>query len=526
MFYRSTSLLSATARGENLPAPRTSDPDAIAQAMAMALDDLPVSARLSDPDAYRALQSERRRGLEALLCAEPDEARLRRAVDLIGLICEESRWSGDASGEPFDDDAHPDIDFQSAETAALLGWTARALGDRLPTRALGKLLYEARRRVFSPFLAHEDYPFMRGAGVRPLAILSDILLSALLLERSEQRRSAILKQALRRIDQAVSARMSRAEPLSDAIADTGAVTDLAECLCRATKGRVDLRPAYPPQEWLDGLLYPWLEDDCFCDPAGDGMRPALSGAELFRIGRASDDEALTALGAALDRMRPAPSATVTGRLLDYECREALALERRKPPRIRSAATPGNRVMVSRFGGMTCAVHTGGGRANAGGVLLFCDGRPVLTEAGGAANLPRIAGRGQLPAPDYGCEAEFKPAPDRDILSVDLTRAWPPGLADACQRTAMIDRAQGVLRLVDAFELKESAVIAFRFHTPVEPVRARGGFRLGPVDFTWEGELIPTVTPLQTDGAPLWRIELTTPAPVQRAFQTFLFARGQ
>ena len=201
------------------------------------------------------------------------------------------------------------------------------------------------------------------------------------------------------------------------------------------------------------------------------------------------------------------------------------MERRKPPRIRSAATPGSRVMVSRFSGMTCAVHTGGGRANAGGLMLFCDGAPVLVEAGRAANLPRIAGRGQLNAPDFPCEAEFKPSPDRDILSVDLTRAWPPGLANTCQRTAIIDRAGAVLRLVDAFELAEPAAVAFRFHTPVEPERVRGGYRLGNVDFTWEGELDATVTPLNQP-SPLWQIELTTPAPVQRAFQTFVFERRE
>lgn len=526
MFYRSFSLLASLARGASLPTPRAFGGGAdVSAAMSVRLDTPPLSERLRAPGEYRDIQRERRRALEALIRIEADEARLARALDLLCALCEESRWSENPAGEPFDDDAHPDIDFQAAETAVLLGWTARALGDRLTTRASGKLLYEVRRRVFSPFLAHDDYPFMRGRGHRPLTILSDILLAALLLEHSEQRRTSILKQALRQLDQAVASRSDRVEALADAAAETGAVTDLTELLCRATQGRVDLRPTYPTQAWLDQLLFPWLEGECFCDPAGGGMTPALSGAELYRVARAADDDALMALGARLHRLNPRPSATVTGRMMDALCAADLSAEGRKAPRIRSAATPRNRVMVSRFSGMTCAVHTGGDAANAGGMALFCDGRPVLIEAPGAANLPRVAGRGQLSAPELGCEAEFRPAQDRDILSVDLTHAWIPGLVRMCQRTAMIDRAEALLRLVDAFELEEAAALSFRFHTPIPPERLPGGLRLGPVDLTWEGDLLLRAEPLPGEPA-LYRIELTTPAPVSRGIFTFIFARGQ
>ena len=182
------------------------------------------------------------------------------------------------------------------------------MGAELDFRTQAKLVYEVRRRVFSPFLAHEDYPFMRGRGSRPLAILSDILLAAILLETSEQRRAAILKQALRLIDQAISMRADRTEPLIDAAAETGAVTDLAALIRRMTRDRLDLTPDYPTPDWLDQLLYPWLEGEYFCDPAGDGMVPEVSGAELFRIGLAANDDALTALGASLHRANPSPSA--------------------------------------------------------------------------------------------------------------------------------------------------------------------------------------------------------------------------
>ena len=533
MFYRSYSLLTSLVRPGGLPLPRAqgeavSDASAAARAaMDAPIEFMPLSRRLTDPDGYRALQKARRGSLEALCRVEPDDRRLRRAVDWMAAICEESRWSDNPRGEPFEDDAHPVIDFQCAETAVLLGWAARAFGERLTTRVAGKLVYEVRRRVFSPFLAHEDYPFMRGRGERPLTILTDIVLSALLLEHSDQRRAAILKQGLRLLDQAVNARQDKVETLSDAAAETGAVADLAALLWRATRGEVDLRPTYPTQGWLDQLLFAWLENGWFCDPAGADMKPAVSGAELFRIGQAADDDALMALGARLHRQSPLPSATVTGRLMDLICANELSAETRKPPRIRSAAAPRGRVMVSRFSGMTCALHTGGNRANAGGLMLFCDGSPVLVEVPGAANLPRIAGMGQLDRPDLACEAEFKPSADRDILSVDQTHAWPAGRVQMAQRTVIVDRNDALLRLVDAMELTEASVITYRFHTPEKPEPLTGGLRLGNVDLTWEGELIWSAAPLPDvsfEGQLLYRIELVTPAPVIRAMQTFVFAR--
>lgn len=527
MFYRGYSVLASLARAEALPSPRAQAPrpeqaEAAMRAMQRELPSMPISARLGDPAGYLALQRARRQCLEALLVSEPDEAALRRMIDLVGMIVEESRWAENPTGAPFDDDMHPEIDFQCAETLVLLGWVSRALGDRLTTRVSGKLLYEARRRVFSPFLAHEDYRFMRGRGRRPLSILSDILLSAILLETSEQRRNALMKQALRMLDAAVDARADRTEPLEDAAADTGAVTDLAYMLRKVTRGQLDLTPTYPTPDWLDQLLYPWLEGEDFCDPAGANMKPAVSGAELFRVGLSANDDALTALGAHLHRARRIPSATVTGRLMDLSCQAMLEVETRKPPRIKCGATPRNRVMVSRFSGMTCCVHAGGDRANVGGLALYCDGKPVLVEDGDALNLPTVGGRGQLAMPEPDCVADYDLKPERDTMTIDLTHAWTPGLLRSYQRTAMVQRPDAVLRLVDAFDLAEPSVLCFRFHTPDKPEMIVGGLRLGPVDFSWEGELSMTFAPLDNG---LTRVELTTPAPVLRAFYTFNFARS-
>lgn len=560
MFFRGYSILSNIARPEALPSPVATGPAkewASAGAHLAMSRDLPamsLSQRLADPGAYVRLQRGRRQALEALVVVEPDGPRLERVIDLICMIVEESSWAENPKGASFDDDQHPRIDFQCAETLMLLAWVQRAMGDRLGARVSAKLQYEARRRVFSPFLAHTDYPFMRFVGPRkavaekPLCILSDILLSSVLLEPDAGRRSAVMKQALRLIDQAVQAREYRPSTLADELAETAAVTDLCILLRKLTRGQLDLTEVYPTTDWLDALLVPWIEGDCFVDPVTGNMRPGLSGQSLFRVGLASGDEALTALGATLHQQNHVPSATVTGRILDLSCAGMLSAQVGRPPKLKHAATARNRLMLSRFSGMTCALHAGGDRANAGSLVLFADDKPILVETPKYASLPLIGGVAQLVVPGenapesaFGadvCPADFETQPDRDLLSVDLTHAWPARLgARSIQRTAMVLRKDEALRLVDAFDLEKASVIAFRFITPQKPevIKPDGatpaGVRLGPISMTWEGDMRCDIATLderfptgEADGVLLHCVSLTPAKPVQRGFFAFYFAR--
>lgn len=552
MFLQSYGILMSLARPEGLPAPTAAGAareraHVEAQlAMSRDLPSMPLSQRLTDPAAYRRLQRGRRQALEALTAVEADGAALARIVDLICMIAEESAWSENPRSAPFDDEQHPEIDFQCAETLMLLAWVHRALGERLGSRVSGKLLYEARRRVFSPFLAHGDYPFMRFAGAgagraaRPMCVLSDILLSALLLEPDASRRGAILKLALRLLDEAVQSRERRVRPLQDELAETAAATDLCLLLRKATRGQADLTDAIPAPDWLDALLFPWLEGPYFVDPAAGSLCPALSGQELFRVGLAAGDEALTALGERLYRTARRPSSTVTGRLLDLSDAGLLSVQAGRPPRLKHAATLRNRVMLSRLGAMTCAMHSGGDRGNAGSLLLFAGEKPVLVEVPGHASVPVIGGAAQLASPGaaapeaaFGaeiCPADFEIQPDRELMSVDLTRAWPSAIcARTVQRTVMVLRREGTVQMVDAIDLERPAPVAFQFVTPQRPQRLTGGVRLGPVDMLWEEGLSCDIAPLGLrfpEGDPagdiLYRVTLTAPGDVSRAFFRFTF----
>lgn len=538
MFYRDFTLLTTLVRPEAIAIPQATDAtlerarEQAGLALKCRLRNLLLSQRLADPASWRELQLGRRQALEALIVMPPDAEILERVTDLICLIVEESNWAENADGQTFADENRPAIDLQSAETAMLLGWSCHALRSKLSARTAGKVLYEVRRRLFAPFLAHGDYPFMSGGGARPLTILTDILLSAILLETDAGRRANVLRQSLKLLDKVIDARDGRIESLPDASAETAAVADLCLLLRQSTRGQMDLTHIYPTTEWLDALLFPWVDGAYFIDPVSRDMLPALSGAQLFRIGAAAGDRNLMVLGQRLDRMRPQPSASVTGRLLDHACAAMLAAEPSPVSSIRYAATAQSRLMISRMGKLTFAMHCGGDCGNAGNIILFADGDPILVESPAGASVPVIGGYSQLRQPASPPESAFETPENRDleVMSVDLSTVYPRlARAYTAQRTAMIQREERSIQLVDSFELGAPSAIRFDFMSLERPEYLLNGMRLGPVTMLWEGELKPYFEPLKErftdiDGIThaLFRIELTTVSPVLRGFFPFHF----
>lgn len=534
MFQSCFSTLMSRFQPDAVPAPRPAEmrraraAAAASDAMRADVGAMPLSQRLADPDAYRGLQRGRRAALEALLAVPATEETARRAVDLIAAICEESTWSDNAAGQPFDDENRPEIDFACAETAALLGWTRRALGESLcavSSRVPARMLCEARRRVFRPVQVHGDYPFMTGAGARPMAVAADVLVACLLLEDDPARAARTVRPALRFLDEAAGRHGRAPAPLADVVADVSAMADLAALLFAATEGGVDLRDRIPTGDWLDEILFSWIQGRLFVDPAGDGMSPPVSGGDVFRAGRTAGDDPLAALGALLEREKPVAPATVTGRILDLaDCARLEAVVDR-PPRLRYAALRDNRLMVARIPGLYCAMHAGGGRANAGDLCLFADNVPILVDGGRgcpARNLPTIGGRGQLDRPDGPCVADFEPREDREMMSVDLTRAYPAecGLR-SYQRTALTLRGERTVRIVDALSLESPQTVAFSFVCAARPTVLSAAVRMGGVRMTWEGDFLASAEPI--DGG-LHRLDFVAAQPVKQALFAFNFER--
>lgn len=471
----------------------------------------PLSERLEKPEAYLALQRQRRDALEALLVAGEDGGCVR-TLDLICAICEESRWAAGA-GAPFEDEAHPEIDLQAADTAALLGWARCLRGealDRRSGRIRARMLLEARRRVIDPLLAQEDY-------LSSTAVLCAAATALIFLEDDPARLSLALKPLLRMLEAAYACAQNALEPLETRLEDACAIADFAFVLHRATAGAANLAGAVPYCAWLDELLFAHVEDDWFFGCAEGVCRARVSGAALYRLGALCGDDALRALGARLHRVRALPSSTATGRLLDVSLEEDLAALGAPAPRLKHAALEDGRLMLARGAGFFCALSSGGNRANAGHFCVFVERAPVLVE--GRFALPQLARPLSPPTPDWDFSDD-----GRAIMGVDVTPAYPQEAGiRAHQRTLLLAREDRGAQLVDVFDLAKPIEARYVFHTPYLPSFFDGGVRLGPMILTWEGRpetharrLAPT--PDFPEG--LFEVALTYPHAEQRAMYTF------
>lgn len=494
-----------------------------AQAMRLEPETMLLSERLKHPQRYLSVQKSRRDALLSLLMVEPTSAILVRITDLIAMIAEESTWSANPALVLFEDENHPDIDLQCAETAVLLGWAAHMVGEQLDIRTVSRMRSEVRRRFFKPIQLHDDYPFMRGEGACPMAIASDLLLAALLLEDDEARVGRLVKPSLKLLDDACGRHGRALTALEESVTDISAVSDLVRLLRSMTRSFVDLSDIIPTGDWLDEILCSWIQDDLFNNPAGSNMQPALSGSDIFRIGEIAGDEPLLSLGAHLYHRSHLLSATVTGRLLEPEFSDRLESTFSKPQRLRYAALRNNLLMSARMPGLYCSMHTGGVRGNAGDITLFADHAAVLSDGGSGCpvrSLPMIAGKTQLDRPAHPCIADFEVREDREIMSIDLTHAYSAACGlRSYQRTALILRAEHTVRIVDALDLAQPQTVAFRFVCAAKPTVVSSAIRLGPVRMTWEGNFRAAAAPL--DGG-LTLIEFTAVEPVKQAIFTFNF----
>ena len=491
-------LISSAVDTGNLPAPRPSDvlADRLSQSAMRTLqapaEYMPLSERLQDPEQYMYLQQKRRARLESLLWIESNPGVLECMADLIVMICEEGSWSVNRTG--IDDPARPAIDLQAAETGVLFAWLLRRHGARLAEynpRIQSMMLSEVRRRLLGPILVHEDYPFMRLIGSCPALIMSDLLLTCVLMEKNPARRQQPVKLLLRLLDRICASQSDPSAPIEERVADACAVTDLARMLKRLTRGEFDLTRSVPPAGWLDDLIIPWIHGDFFVNPAGETMRPRIAGMDLYRLGHLTRERSLCALGAQLGNLTEQSGFSLSGRILNMEYLRSAQDECGNPPRLRRAAAENGSLMVSRMDNSFAALAGMGNRANAGDVTLFADNAPILADAGGAVHcLPMINGCSPMfqPAKLPHTDADF--GQDRDLMSVDLTNTYPEACPLAAyQRTLIASRTEGVVRLVDAFEFMQPVKeVTFRFVTAQKPLNLKECVRMGPVDMSWDGEM--------------------------------------
>ncbi|MBE5806923.1 MAG: hypothetical protein E7317_01095 [Clostridiales bacterium] len=472
---------------------------------------MPLSERMEQPGRYMRVRLTERAALMAMLCSAED-VDATRAGDLIAALCEELRWSDNADGQAFDEPGRPAIDRFAAETGALLAWTVRLMGDKLAPAAVATVRGEIRRRLLSPAMAQEDYPFLRGEGTAALTVLCDLLMAAALVETDAARFARVTRPLLKGLD-AFFARPAALKPLRELVDGLTALNDVADAL--------GFEAALPLEDGLDELMCAWVEADRFLDPAGTGTERGLSGADIYRLGERCGDRAACRLGAYLGRIKPMPPVNVTGRLTAGGARAQMEAVKADPPRLRAGASRDGLRMLVRTPDFLCAMNGAAGHGNAGDVRLFTDGLPLLNGGDGTFSVPLIGGLKQV---EGACPCTLEAMDTRDMLSIDMTQAYP----EACglrslQRTLVVSRDERSIRWVDAVALKLPEDIEFRFVCGVKPSVFATAVRFGRMRLTWEGGMDVSARALQ-DGRTL--LSFRPVQAVSRGLYTFIFDWGE
>ena len=445
--------------------------------------DMPLSKR-GGPE-YLALRQQRRHDLEAIIRTGVTPDNREKALDLVCAICEEPYWAEQIAA-PFDDDAHPAIDVMAARTANLIAWALRQGGFHVSARA--RMHRELRRRVIMPLIAHDDYEWLKPETPRTLTVLSEIITAALLGETDKGRLHTFLRRVVPVLEAAVSLRRFTG-PIAGQLEDWAAATALWH-VARVIAPAPSLSRALPAPQWLDALLFAHLGEGVFVDPMGNGLAAGLNGADIYFIGASAGDDAVEALGAEMGREEPREMSALSARLT-YDPTMGMLANSDGAPRYKHSALSDNSIMSARGGGAYVTMHTGGS-GGAGGLIVYFDERPALI--GGTI---RIAGTEQMAKIAAG-DSDFDE--HRADMSVDMTACYPRSLGTRfVQRTLMLDRLNGVMRMIDTVECDKPGEYSCDFYSLEKPAREQGGLKLGAAFMTWDGDMDMELSCQEPDG---------------------------
>ncbi len=468
--------------------------------------------RVGDRERYQNVWMERRAMLNALALAECVEAGGRFLDPLANVawaICEESSWTWPAhigrqkAGVGLPDTSEPVVALFSAETAASLAWVVYLLEDRLDevSPQIGRRIRrEIDQRILTPYLQRDDFDWMGfGRSGRPNNwnpwINSNVLAAALLVERDEARRPAIVRKALRCLD-----RFFMPYP-PDGSCDEGpsywghagaSLFDNLELLHSATQGKFDVYDD-PAVRAIGRYIYlTHVADNAFVCVGDCDAIPSLPRDLIYRYGRRIDDANMQSLAAAgrvgdelwseargpwsmmrtlyalfnLSNLREAKAAPlVRDAWLGHEDMQLMAA--------RDKAGSAEGLYVAAWGGHNAQSHN---HNDVGNYIVYHDGRPVIIDVGRPTytrqtfsrdrykiwamqsayhNLPTVNGQMQQPGRQYAA-AEVTSAADDSAaeLKLNLASAYPASAGIASWvRTVRLVRGHSV-QVTDEFALVE------------------------------------------------------------------------
>ena len=512
------------------------------------------------------------------MCVTGTKEALFDVIDGIWCICEESSWvisahnvnpipgAMNAKDKPLPEMDDRYIDLFSAQTAMILSLTDHLVGDVLDEAApvvRRRIRAELERRVFTPFMVHDDFWWM-GFIRKDLCnwtpwIISNILIAASIELGDRLRFAQLADRACRMLDRWLAI-MPQDGGCDEGTAyynmAGGALLDCLELLETVTGGRM----TFWEDEKIRGILafpvktqlpHGWFVNFADCD-----ARPFLCGERMQLAGEKLADPALIALGMA---HRASPCAQIAdvphfSRML-ARLFHAPAAAQAEESAARDVWLPDLELRVfERSGMILCAKGGHNGESHnhndVGSFMLYVDGEPEILDAGNMLytsktfvdetrytlfntrsmnhNLPVIGDSEQLPGTQHRAQDVRRL---ESGLALDIARAYGEE-AGVCSCLRTLTLSDAALTLRDAAALREEKPVTWVFMLRHTPVIAGGCVTAGGIRIRHDARLaaavqeIPVTDTRMAKNYPgsIYRLTLAAPAALRHE-QTFVIERA-
>ena len=455
--------------------------------------------RTGDRNQFQAISFPKRQVLGTLVMAEVYENKGRFIDDIINgvwSVCEESWWGASAhlpkSKEyaGLMDVSQPFVELFGAETATFLSWIDYFVGDQLDAvspQVRKRIYYEINNRIFQPLMNKPHGWMAANANGRPPNnwnpwICSNWLNAALLVEKNQEKRVAMVAKLLSVLDQFVNPYPldggcdegpgywgAAAASLYDNIAMLNLATNNSfRYVCDDEKIKNMARFIYRAQ----------IGKEYFLDFADADPQPGMAASMIWRFGKDIKDTAMMQFGAFY--RKPASGKIGTHQyfrnLFELFIQDEYQQTPQALPLPKDVWLPGIQVMIARdkegsTDGLFVAAKGGHNdeshnHNDVGNYIVYYNGQPLVIDVGRGTytaktfsskrydiwyncsdyhNLPDINGATQAPGAAFRADkVAYKKDKNYTSLSLDIAHAYPEQAGvQTWQRTVKLNRGKNV-----------------------------------------------------------------------------------
>ena len=484
----------------------------------------------------------RRSALASMMYAECAEAKgrfVKKILDLVWLICEESVWGLPAAIPAENGIKHilpnkdiPSLELFACETGNLMAYTMHIMEkafDEISPLINIRIQSELERRIINPYLERDDYTWMNlGGGVGNLWKLSNwtpwchsnCLSVVLIAERSEEKRRKAIEKLMKGIGNFLydypedggcdegCGYWSRA---------AGSVFDCLELLYAASCGDIDIYNHPKIKKMGEYISDCYAGNGYFVNFADAGAKVIPEAALVYRYGEKCGIEALRNLGKdfidtylkeryyviSQSPMRIVPTLFDYRKIKDSEAKKPVGVQKVYKDTEVCMVRPSDEWFFAAKGGYNNEAHN---HNDVGSFVLYHNEMPVFVDSGAETycaktfseeryeiwtmqsdyhNLPKINGISQLNGEEY--KADSFDLKDGEFIC-QIQGAYPPEASVKLWERRLSGNGASVF-LTEQFEFSKEVGYEINFLTPIKPDGRNEGLFLGELEVLYDKDML-------------------------------------